>query len=66
MISVTLNGAPCEVPAQCSVLDLLDYLGLGGQPLLVELNGVALLKSEWQTVIQESDRIELVRVVAGG
>ena len=66
MISVTLNGTPREVPAQLSVLDLLDYLGFGGQPLLVELNGVALLKSEWQTVTKESDRIELVRVVAGG
>ena len=66
MISVTLNGTPREVPAQLSVLDLLDYLGFGGQPLLVELNGVALLKSEWQTVTKESDRIELVQVVAGG
>jgi thiamine biosynthesis protein ThiS len=67
MIKVILNGADREVPSQLKINQLLSHLGFEKQPLLVEHNGLALLKSEWTTaIVSENDKIELIRVVAGG
>lgn len=50
-----------------SVSELLDQLGLPAATALVELNGRALLRSEWSDAnICEGDRIEILRVSAGG
>ncbi len=50
-----------------SVAELLVLLELGPQPVLVERNGIALLKREFETeTLHEGDRIEIVRMVAGG
>lgn len=67
MIPILINGEPREVPANLSVESLLAHLGLAGQPLLVEHNGVALFKSDWpEIIVGAGDRLELIRVVAGG
>lgn len=67
MVRIKLNGSDREVPADVTLAALLDWLGLRDQPLLVEYNGLALLRSEWDTKsVSEGDVLELVRVVAGG
>jgi len=67
MVRIRLNGEEREVPGELTVTSLLDWLGMRDQPLLVEHNGTALLKTEWEpTRIAEGDVLELVRVVAGG
>lgn len=49
-----------------SVSQLLDQLNLG-YPVLVELNGIALFPREFpEKQVQSGDRIELLRMVAGG
>jgi sulfur carrier protein len=68
-MTITLNGETREfdAPRFEAVTDLLKALGLAGHPVLVELNGRALLKQELsQNEINHGDQIEIVRMVAGG
>jgi sulfur carrier protein len=47
--------------------ELLTSLGLGTGWVVVERNGVALLRSETErTVLADGDVLEIVRAVAGG
>ena len=50
-----------------TVTDLVNELGLAPEAVLVEHNGTALLRSEWaQTPLADDDRLEVLRVAAGG
>ena len=61
-----LNGERQESCAR-AISDLLISLNLPLASLLVEHNGVALHRHEWpQSQLAEGDRIEIVRIVAGG
>lgn len=63
---VTLNGETLSVEAH-DVASLVAGLGFEPGALLVEHNGVALRPGEWALVsIRDGDRIECVRIVAGG
>jgi thiamine biosynthesis protein ThiS len=66
-MKVVLNGKDRELPQPLNISGLLAFLGFGETPLLVEYNGTALLKSEWAEVwLNDEDRVELVKIVAGG
>jgi len=66
MIALTLNGQPHDSAGK-SVSDLPRELKLAPETLLIEHNGIALLRSEWtETLLQKGDRIEILRVAAGG
>lgn len=66
-MQVLANGAPTELPDGSTVGDLLGVLGLGGKWVLVERNGEPVPRRELAaTVLEEGDRLELVRAVAGG
>lgn len=66
-IQVYLNGDPRTVPAGLSLADLVTALGIPPQAALVEHNGQALMRSQWpETRLAEVDRLEILRVVAGG
>lgn len=61
-----LNGNEHDVRAS-NVAALVAELGLPLSAALVEHNGTALLKSEWaDTTLNEGDRLEIIRMVAGG
>lgn len=65
-MKLVLNGAEREVQAT-QVEDLVAELGLPLAAALVEHNGTALLRSEWaMTNLQNGDRLEIIRMVAGG
>lgn len=65
-MTIQLNGEPRQTAA-ASVLALLEELELAPQAVLVEHNGTALHRSELtDTALQEGDRLEILRVVAGG
>ena len=67
--TITLNGeAHIFSPGETStVRDLIESLQLGPQPVLVELNGEALYAREFSDkTIGEGDRVEIIRMVAGG
>ncbi len=65
-MKLVLNGKDREVNAT-QVETLVAELGLPLAAALVEHNGTALLRSEWAgTNLQEGDRLEIIRMVAGG
>ena len=65
-MKLVLNGQEREVQAS-QVEDLVAELGLPLSAALVEHNGTALLRSEWaKTNLQNGDRLETTRMVAGG
>ena len=62
-----VNGESREIVGAQNVADLIDELGLPPLATLVEHNGLALHRSEWPArPLAEGDRIELIRIVAGG
>lgn len=64
---IHVNGEAREVTASRTVAKLVAELQLPAPAILVEHNGVALHRSEWDTqTIAEGDRFEILRVVAGG
>lgn len=65
-MNIVINGTRREVRAS-QVEGLVTELGLPLAAALVEHNGTALLRSEWgRTALHEDDRLEIVRMVAGG
>jgi sulfur carrier protein len=65
-MKLVLNGKDREVSAT-QVESLVAELGLPLAAALVEHNGTALLRSEWATTkLQPGDRLEIIRMVAGG
>lgn len=66
MIRLKINGAEHDLHSE-TIAGMVDELRMPGPLLLVEHNGVALRKSEWdRTPLQTGDRIEILRVSAGG
>jgi thiamine biosynthesis protein ThiS len=65
-MTLHLNGKELGVGAT-NVEALVAELGLPLAAALVEHNGTALLRSEWlKTHLQDGDRLEIIRMVAGG
>jgi len=65
-MKLVLNGKEHEVAAS-QVEELVAELGLPLAAALVEHNGTALLRAEWpKTHLQHGDRVEIIRMVAGG
>ena len=66
-IQVRVNDEPRPATGGQPLVDFIASLGVPPAGILVERNGLALLKSEWeQTRLADGDRIEILRVVAGG
>lgn len=64
--TILLNGETRTVDLPQTVAQLIDSLQLS-RLVLVELNGQALLKSEWtERNLHAGDQVELIRIVAGG
>ena len=65
-MKLVLNGNEREVSAG-QVEELVAEVGLPLAAALVEHNGTALLRSEWaKTQLAAGDRLEIIRMVAGG
>jgi sulfur carrier protein len=66
-MKITVNGEPREIARAQNVAELIEELGLPGPAILAEHNDLALRREEWAShSLAEGDRIELVRIVAGG
>jgi len=64
---ILLNGEEAETKGAGNVAELVDRYQMLPQAVLIEHNGVALHRREWgQRTLAEGDRIEIIRVVAGG
>ena len=66
-MTITLNGEPRALDRAANVAELIAELALPAPATLVEHNGLALRREEWPAhILAEGDRIELIRIVAGG
>jgi sulfur carrier protein len=66
-ITITLNGSPHILESPVSLSGLLESIGVAGKPVVVELNEAAVFPRDYeQTQIEDSARVELVILAAGG
>ena len=64
---ISLNGESVEIREAKTIAELIEGYELPPQSILVEHNGLALHRHEWPNhPLTEGDRIEFIRVVAGG
>lgn len=62
-----LNGARVARDDAQNIAELIERLALAPETTLVEQNGVALRRRAWPNEkLREGDRIEILRVAAGG
>lgn len=66
-MTVWLNGEEADTRGAETIAQLAGRYGLQPHTVLVEHNGIALHQREWAVQqLCDSDRIEFIRVVAGG
>jgi sulfur carrier protein len=66
-LSIFVNGRARQIPASMTLGELAVNCRLDPKRLLVELNGQTFLRDEWPARrLQHGDRVEFIRVVAGG
>ena len=66
-MKISLNGKSVDARDVKTIAELIDFYQLPPQSILVEHNGLALHRREWpDRPLDEGDRIEFIRVVAGG
>jgi thiamine biosynthesis protein ThiS len=66
-MQISLNGETVDAREAKTIAQLIDRYQLPPQSVLVEHNGLAVHRHEWpKRLLAEGDRVELVRVVAGG
>ena len=66
-MKISLNGESVDTSEAKTIGELIDRYQLPPHSILVEHNGLAVHRHEWsERILAEGDRIELIRVVAGG
>jgi len=66
-MTISVNGETVNARISATVADLVERYQLPPQSILVEHNGLVVHRHEWpKRSLAEGDRIEFVRVVAGG
>jgi sulfur carrier protein len=66
-VTISLNGERVDARQAKTIGQLIDRYQLPPQSILVEHNGLAVHRHEWaERSLAEGDRVEFIRVVAGG
>lgn len=66
-MNVTVNGKPMSLPEGLTVEGLLESLGVRGEYTAVAVNREVTPKHAYPgTVLQDGDRVEIVRPMGGG
>jgi thiamine biosynthesis protein ThiS len=66
-MNLWVNGERAELRGLTTIAELANHYGLQQNTVLIEHNAVALHQREWsERQLAEGDRVEFVRVVAGG
>lgn len=67
LISITLNGAPHQVPPGQTLDQLIAALSLENQALALAVNRNVVPRKAWQgKTLQSQDQVEIVRAIGGG
>ena len=66
-MTISLNGEKADARDAETIAQLVERYQIPSQTILVEHNGIALHRHEWpERSLAEGDRVEFIRVVAGG
>jgi sulfur carrier protein len=66
-VTISLNGETVDIREAETIAELIQRYQLPPQSILVEHNGFAVHRHDWaERSLAEGDRIEFIRVVAGG
>ncbi len=66
-MTISLNGETVDIREAETIAELIQRYQLPPQSILVEHNGFAVHRHDWaERSLAEGDRIEFIRVVAGG
>lgn len=66
-MKIAVNGEPVDTREAKTIAELIGCYQLPPQSILVEHNGLVVHRREWpERPLAEGDRIEFIRVVAGG
>jgi sulfur carrier protein len=66
-MKIAVNGESMDICEAKTIAELIERCELPPQSILVEHNGLALHRHEWpKRPLAEGDRIEFIRVAAGG
>jgi thiamine biosynthesis protein ThiS len=66
-MKVFVNGEAVNCDPGLTIAELIERHRLNPQMILVEQNGVALTRRDWsERSLQESDRLEILTISAGG
>ena len=65
---ITINGKKySDYQEGITVMELIEKLNLNKKQIIVELNQLALIKKDYQTLLlKDGDSIEIVQIAAGG
>ncbi len=67
LISITLNGAPHQVPPGQTLDQLIAALSLENQALALAVNRNVVPRKAWQDrILETQDQVEIVRAIGGG
>ncbi|MAV97441.1 MAG: thiamine biosynthesis protein ThiS [Gammaproteobacteria bacterium] len=66
-LSIVLNGESFKLNKQVSITELFKVLDLSSKFMAVEINDEIIFRSSWDSyLINENDKVELVRAIGGG
>jgi len=66
-MKIAVNGESVDTSETKTIAELIHRYQLPPQSILVEHNGLAVHRHEWsERSLAEGDRIEFIRIVAGG
>ncbi len=68
-MTIILNGKPTELPRALTLAELLIQNGITPEQkgIAVAYNDEVVMKSQWnKLIVQEGDRLEIVRATQGG
>ncbi len=67
LMKIQLNGNPHEIAAPLTVSALLESIGFGDKPVVVELDEQAVFPRDFPSVlVVDGSRVEIVALAAGG
>ncbi len=67
LLKLSLNGETADARDAKTIAELIERYQLPPQCILVKHNGLAVRRREWsERPLAEGDRVELIRVAAGG
>ena len=65
-MNININGEKKDFKENISIEELIEELGLGNKPIVIELNEEIIIKEDYNRKLALNDNLELINFVGGG